>query len=61
MKASNIGKAVWIVNNQKTIEVNTRNVPMKMILPEVSDQVIKDVKKIKGKAKSKNKIKKAKS
>ncbi|MBT7609171.1 MAG: hypothetical protein HN576_05410 [Bacteriovoracaceae bacterium] len=55
MKATHIGKAVWIVNSQKIIVVNTRNVPMKMILPEVSEQVIKDVKKIKNKTKSKNK------
>ena len=38
MKATYIGKAVWIVNSKKTIEVNTRNVPMKMILREVSDK-----------------------
>jgi hypothetical protein len=57
MKASHIGKAVWIVNSQKTIEVNTRNVPMRMILPEVSEKIIEKIskeKKIKKTKKNKN-------
>ena len=61
MKATHIGKAVWIVNSQKTIEVNTRNVPMKMILREVSDQKKIDINEIKENKANKNskKIKKS--
>jgi hypothetical protein len=61
MKATYIGKAIWIVNGKKTIEVNTRNVPMKMILREVSDKPRIDINDIEEKKEVKKNKKKSKN